>query len=151
MKIEEVAGLRVAEARDRRKLTQAQLGEHLGALLGKPWSRQVVWSAEHGQRAFTAAELVALARALDTQIEELLLPPSDVTEVELAGGAVISRDDIVLALHHPGVVVQREEGGIEPVSHREQVGLIAAEVVMSLVRQGVLAPGAADQPNGTQP
>jgi hypothetical protein len=37
----------------------------------RPWSRQAVHQAERGQRSFTAAELTALALALDTSIQVL--------------------------------------------------------------------------------
>jgi transcriptional regulator with XRE-family HTH domain len=65
------------------KLTQTQLGERIGALLGRPWSRQLIWSAEHGQRPFTAAELIAFASVLGLQVNDLLMPPDYVETVEL--------------------------------------------------------------------
>jgi transcriptional regulator with XRE-family HTH domain len=48
-----------------------EFGEALALWLGKPWTRQAVWEAEHGKRAFTAAELLALAAALDVTLPQL--------------------------------------------------------------------------------
>lgn len=47
------------------------LGAALAPFLGKPWSRQAVWEAERGRRAFTAAELLALAAALGVTLPQL--------------------------------------------------------------------------------
>jgi len=66
MRVEEAIGRQVARLRAQRQLSLADLGEALGRYLGKPWSRQAVHQAERGQRSFTAAELTALALALDT-------------------------------------------------------------------------------------
>jgi hypothetical protein len=56
----------------------------------EPWSRQAVHQAERGRRAFTAAELTALALALGTSVPALFL--ADREPVELPG-ATISADD----------------------------------------------------------
>ncbi|WP_425568319.1 hypothetical protein [Nonomuraea rubra] len=49
-------------------MSLTELGEALGRYLDRPWSRQAVHQAERGQRSFTAAELTALALALDTSV-----------------------------------------------------------------------------------
>ncbi|MCQ4043840.1 helix-turn-helix transcriptional regulator [Streptantibioticus rubrisoli] len=74
MRLEEIVGANVAEARERRKLSQAELGELLGQHLDKPWARQAVSAAEKGRRAFAVSELVALALALDVTLFDLLAP-----------------------------------------------------------------------------
>lgn len=86
MRIEDVIGRWITEGREETGMTQADLGERLGELLGKPWSRQAVSAAEKGRRAFTAAELVALAVALGCSVEDLLEPPVDVQEITLLEG-----------------------------------------------------------------
>lgn len=48
-----------------------ELGAALALWLGKPWTRQAVWEAENGKRAFTAAELLALAAVLDVTLPQL--------------------------------------------------------------------------------
>ena len=48
-----------------------ELGAALAQWLGKPWTRQAVWEAENGKRAFTAAELLALAAVLDVTLPQL--------------------------------------------------------------------------------
>src|SRR6185312_16020294 len=71
MRVEEAVGRQIARLRAQRELSLAELGEALGRYLGKPWSRQAVHQAERGQRSFTAAELTALALALDTSVQVL--------------------------------------------------------------------------------
>lgn len=87
MKLEEAIGVRVRERREHMKMTQQDLGAALGTWLDKPWPRQAVWSAERGARAFTAAELVALAILLEVSPAYLLTPPLNVGEVALPSGA----------------------------------------------------------------
>jgi len=67
-------------------MTQEELGIGIGNLAGTPWSRQTVSAAEKGKRAFTAAELVAIARVLETRAPRLLTPPIGVGSVELPNG-----------------------------------------------------------------
>lgn len=86
MRIEDVIGQRVAEGRDELGLTQAQIGEAIGEYLGKPWSRQAVSAAEKGDRAFGAAELVALSLVLGCTIETLLEPPPEADNVTIGDG-----------------------------------------------------------------
>lgn len=76
----------IAEGREQTGMTQVELGERLGELLGKPWPKQAVSAAENGRRAFTAAELVAFAVALGCNVETLLEPPADVATVTLSDG-----------------------------------------------------------------
>lgn len=74
MRLEEVIGARIAEVRAEHGLSQAELGAALEEHLDKPWSRQAVHTAEKGKRAFTAAELVALALVLKVEVPELMSP-----------------------------------------------------------------------------
>jgi transcriptional regulator with XRE-family HTH domain len=86
MRVEEAIGRQIAHLRTKRQLSLADLGEALGRYLGKPWSRQAVHQAEHGQRSFTAAELTALALVLDTSVQALFRAEDD--HVELPGRAI---------------------------------------------------------------
>jgi len=70
-------------------MSQEELGRRLEPLLGKAWPRQAVWAAERGQRAFTAAELLALATALETTPGLLITPHPWVETVETPGGASV--------------------------------------------------------------
>ncbi|MFE3202288.1 helix-turn-helix transcriptional regulator [Embleya sp. NPDC059237] len=74
MKIEQVIGRNARRLREARGLSQADLGRDVASHLGHPWSRQAVSAAEKGRRAFTASDLLALSRVLDSTIPELLLP-----------------------------------------------------------------------------
>ena len=86
MRVEEAIGRQIARLRTQRQQSLADLGEALGCYLGKPWSRQAVHQAERGQRAFTAAELAALALALDTSVQALFRAEDD--QIELPGRAI---------------------------------------------------------------
>lgn len=100
MKIEEAIGANMARLREEAGLSQKQLGEALGAYLGKTWTRQAVSAAEKGRRAFTAAELVSLALVLRTSMDFLLLLPvrSESLGDLLPGKAEIARDDLESAI-----------------------------------------------------
>jgi transcriptional regulator with XRE-family HTH domain len=86
MRVEEAIGRQIARLRTQRQQSLANLGEALGCYLGKPWSRQAVHQAERGQRSFTAAELTALALALDTSVQALFRAEDD--QIELPGRAI---------------------------------------------------------------
>ncbi|MBZ3907336.1 helix-turn-helix transcriptional regulator [Streptomyces griseiscabiei] len=101
MKLEKAIGRKLAWARRIRGLSQAQLGEALGAYLEKPWSRQAVNAAERGDRAFTARDLLALALALETPVTTLLIPLGSSDEVELPSGAALDRAQYRSAILHP--------------------------------------------------
>jgi transcriptional regulator with XRE-family HTH domain len=90
MRIEAAIGARIARLREARQMSLTQLGQAVGGYLGKPWSRQAVHQAERGRRAFTAAELAALAMALETSVPALLL--TDAERIELPGGSVAAQD-----------------------------------------------------------
>ena len=100
MRVEEVVGRQIAQLRAQRQLSLTDLGEALGRYLGRPWSRQAVHQAERGQRSFTAAELVALALALDTSVPALFR--TDGEHVELPGGAIPAEE-------YRGTLLSREK------------------------------------------
>ena len=90
MRIETAIGKQIARLRETRQMSLTQLGEAVGRYLGKPWSRQAVHQAERGRRSFTAAEIAALALALDTSVPALFL--ADAEQIELPGRAVSAED-----------------------------------------------------------
>jgi transcriptional regulator with XRE-family HTH domain len=90
MRIETAIGEQIARLREARQMSLSQLGETLGTYLGKPWSRQAVHQAERGRRAFTAAELAALALALETSVPALFLAGGG--PVELPATTVSAED-----------------------------------------------------------
>src|SRR3954468_21857578 len=69
--VSRLVGARIADVRLLRGYTQEDLGERLAEHLGRPWPRQAVSLAEQGGRAFTAAELVAVARVLGVAVADL--------------------------------------------------------------------------------
>jgi transcriptional regulator with XRE-family HTH domain len=123
MRVEEAIGTQVSRLRARRRLSLTDLGEALGQYLDKPWSRQAVHQAERGQRSFTAAELTALALALDTSVpalfraddEPIELPRRTLSAQEYRD-ILINRDreapmdgveELIVALHDIGEVLAR--------------------------------------------
>jgi len=90
MRIETAIGQQIARLREARQMSLTQLGQALGKYLDKPWSRQAVHQAERGRRAFTAAEMAALALVLETSVPALFL--ADAAEIELPGAAVPAED-----------------------------------------------------------
>jgi transcriptional regulator with XRE-family HTH domain len=70
--LEQVIGQRIRDRRGQLGLSQAALGRAVGARLGREWTRQAVCAAEKGGRAFTAAELCAIAGALGMTVTQLL-------------------------------------------------------------------------------
>lgn len=76
LKLEEVIGQRIKEARGVKGYSQTELGERLGELLGTTWSRQAVSAAEHGQRAFPIIELFALASVMGISVHQLIDAPT---------------------------------------------------------------------------
>ena len=111
MLVQEIVGRRMKEFRESRRLTQDQLGEAIGELLGKKWSRQAVSAAEHGDRAFTAVELVAIARALNAYVGHLFSPSLHVSEseIELSPGVVLDSQKVMEAMFEGMDVAESRE------------------------------------------
>jgi transcriptional regulator with XRE-family HTH domain len=102
MRVEAAIGQQIARLREARQMSLTQLGQAMGRYLGKPWTRQAVHQAERGRRAFTAAELAAVALALDTSIPALFLASSG--PVELPGATVSAEDYRAILLYAGGDV-----------------------------------------------
>lgn len=123
MRVEEAVGRQIARLRAQRGLSLTELGESLGGYLDKPWSRQAVHQAERGRRAFTAAELTALALVLDTSVPALFRTedqridlPGRVVSAEEYRGILLNREgdapldgveEMIVALHDIGRVLER--------------------------------------------
>ncbi|HEX6526674.1 MAG TPA: helix-turn-helix domain-containing protein [Streptosporangiaceae bacterium] len=97
MRIEAGIGKQIARLREARQMSLTQLGEALEQYLGKPWSRQAVHQAERGSRAFTAAEIAALALALETSVPALFLAGAE--QIELPGAVILAEDYQAILLH----------------------------------------------------
>ena len=97
MRVEAAIGKQIARLRQARQMSLTQLGQAIGRYLGKPWSRQAVHQAERGRRAFTAAELAAVALALDTSVPALFL--ADSGQIELPGETVSAEDYRAILLY----------------------------------------------------
>ncbi|MFF1743534.1 helix-turn-helix transcriptional regulator [Streptomyces mirabilis] len=148
MRLEEVIGTNIAERRSHKELSQTELGEALGQYLEKPWSRQAVHTAEKGRRAFTAAELIALALVLEVELPELLAPPLAARheEVELPRGSVNGRalSDIV-SPETPEAWERR--ANMDMVAHITPMlgGVISTLQILQVSLQGILQEAEDDQ------
>jgi transcriptional regulator with XRE-family HTH domain len=152
MRVEAAIGQQIARLREARQMSLTQLGQAMGRYLGRPWSRQAVHQAERGRRAFTAAELAAVALALDTSIPALFL--SEAGSMELPGTTISAEDyralllyaggdvpldgveELIVALHDITEVVSRPT-----LARLAKIGRIAEQVAGT-----VSAPGEDDQP-----
>jgi transcriptional regulator with XRE-family HTH domain len=83
MKIEELIGSNVKQAREIAHLTQAEFGERVGDFLGKAWVPQAVSQAEKGRRDWAILDLAAVAYALHRPITWFLQVPSGADPKEL--------------------------------------------------------------------
>lgn len=142
MRVEELVGQRIRAQRGRLGLTQDQLGQRLGNKLGRSWSRQAVSAAEKGDRAFTAAELLAIAFTLEVSVGHLLVPPAGIDEVEMPNGATLSRDDLVAAVL-PDLTTERAFDLLQRSLGRlsESVGFIVARADVAAREVQVLNDG----------
>lgn len=100
MRIEEVVGERIREARTELGLTQAQLGGRMESQLGRRWSRQAISQMEKGERDFGIAQLIALSKVLDVSPIELMLPAAGSEPIDVAG-VLLSADDIIKIILNP--------------------------------------------------
>ena len=139
MRVEVAIGQQIAYLREARQMSLTQLGQAMGRYLGKPWSRQAVHQAERGRRAFTAAELAAVALALDTSIPALFL--SGAGPIELPGATISAEDyraillyagddvpldgveELIVALHDIGEVLSRPT-----LARLAKIGRVAEQV-----------------------
>jgi transcriptional regulator with XRE-family HTH domain len=127
VRVEEAIGRQIARLRAQRQQSLADLGEALGGYLGKPWSRQAVHQAERGQRSFTAAELTALALALDTSVQALFRAEGD--QIELPGRAISPEE-------YRGILLNRQKD--TPLDGLEEL-IVALHDISEVLERPVLA------------
>lgn len=142
MRLEEVIGERIAEIRAEQQMSQAELGEALAAYLERPWSRQAVYSAEKGKRAFTAAELVALALVLEVEVPDLLTPAIQQMHenVELPGGVIAAKQLVGIVAPEPPEVWERR-ANMRTVADITPMlgGVIQTLQILQVSLQGILS------------
>jgi transcriptional regulator with XRE-family HTH domain len=141
MRVEMAIGNQIARLRETRQMSLTQLGEALGRYLDRPWSRQAVHQAERGRRAFTAAELAALALALDTSVPALFLADADQLELP---GATISAEDYRGILLYAGSDAPMD--GVEEliVALHDIAEVLSRPVLVRLAKIGQVAEQVAD-------
>jgi transcriptional regulator with XRE-family HTH domain len=89
VKIEEAIGKRIQTLRERAGMSQAVFGAHLSQLLTGEWPRQNVYAAERGHRKLGVADLFAMAQVLGVHVNQLLIVPTDVEELEFPAGVTV--------------------------------------------------------------
>ncbi len=141
MRVETAIGRQIARLREARQMSLTQLGEAVGRYLDRPWSRQAVHQAERGQRAFTAAELTALALALDTSVPALFLAEDEPVELP---GATVSPEDYRAILLYAGHDAPLD-GMEELIVALHDIGEVLSRPILArLVRIGRVAEQVAD-------
>jgi transcriptional regulator with XRE-family HTH domain len=144
MKVSEIVGQRVRWAREERGLTQAELGQRVGELLGKAWFPQAVSEAERGRRQFTAEELLALAYVLDKPISFFFLPVDTRTSyefpsrtlraAEILDGALIGGAEAngLQALLQEALAITQETAGFVRTMNERANALVASTLLEKL-------------------
>jgi transcriptional regulator with XRE-family HTH domain len=126
VKLEEMIGARIRQARELRGWSQQQLGDELEPYLGRVWTRQAVSSAEKGGRDFTAAELIAFASVFRADVATLFLP--DAPEVELPGCTLTAAELLERASGaHLAGNARRASQRLEELHRLAREGLSAAQ------------------------
>lgn len=115
--IGEIIGWNIRERRAAR-WTQPEFGRLIGKLLPKPWPAQTVSSAEKGERAFAAAELVAIAHLLEVPVASLFSPPLPVQRVTVTDELIVPAQ----TLHDSG----------SPLNHQDDSSRLYAEAWSTL-------------------
>jgi transcriptional regulator with XRE-family HTH domain len=131
VRVEEVVGRRVRDIRDAKGMTQEQLGQAIGELLGKPWPRQTVSAAEAGRRAFTAVELVAIARALGVYVGHLFTPTIDgaaPVTIELSPGVQLDTKEVMEAMFERMDVVAARTALQTLIQSAQSLGTVASGI-----------------------
>lgn len=138
MKIEEVIGSNMRRVREERGLSQTDLGQAIEPHQGRAWSRQAVSAAEKGQRAFSAADLMALALVLDVSIPSLFLLTDwrDDRSVEIADGITVSPSE-----YRDRILHELDARGSAQLMTTADVQELAAAVIK--MREGHLKAGQA--------
>lgn len=137
MKVEKYVGQRIRDRRDELDMTQEAFGREVGLWLGKPWSRSTVSVAENGKRAFTAAELVAIAHVLQTSPTYLLAPPAGVDVITMPSGATVNRDllfSLVVTTPDSDVNLAAAEQALSALTERAARSQEDAAEIVSLAR-----------------
>ncbi|HZQ49724.1 MAG TPA: helix-turn-helix transcriptional regulator [Candidatus Dormibacteraeota bacterium] len=100
--INELIGKRLKVERTRLGLSGAKFGERLKPLLGQAWSRQRVSEAEAGKRDFRVSELIALARAAEVQVYQLVNAEAEHKSRVTTDAGVIGAAELFDLFKEPG-------------------------------------------------
>lgn len=131
----EVIGWNIRERRAAR-WTQPEFGRLIGTVLPKQWPAQTVSSAEKGERAFAAAEVVALAHLLEVSVAALFNPPLPVQRVVVSDHLTLPAQ----SLHYSGTQPNHHDDGSSKLLYAEgwsSLGRIA-ELRQRIVEQAEL-------------
>lgn len=151
MKPEQMIGKQIRAIRESQGMTQEDLGVLLGSWLKQPWPRQAVSGAERGERAFTSAELLAIAHVLQTWVGALVTPSVEVDKVDMPSGKALSPSEATRIARDP------EARNVPPIAAEAIAGvgnwlsevLAGGSIEMRKLRNAyeAIAPGAAPLPD----
>jgi transcriptional regulator with XRE-family HTH domain len=107
----------ITRARTRLRLSQKSLGNRMKAL-GFGWRQQIVNAVETGERRLQVDELLGLALALETTLQELLSPSESDREAPVAipSGETVSADYVT------GLVYGMNRGAVRWIDDKPEFG-----------------------------
>jgi transcriptional regulator with XRE-family HTH domain len=85
IRVEEIIGKRVRQAREEAGVSQRAFGEALEGVLGTTWTPQAVSQAENGKRDWRARDLVAVSWVLKRPVEWFYSPMEEDRGKQLDG------------------------------------------------------------------
>jgi transcriptional regulator with XRE-family HTH domain len=143
--IEQVIGARVAHLRAEHGMTQVELGQRLEPFTGLAWSRQNLYNAESGNRAWSANDLLAVATVFGVSIAELFTPlPGQGGGIVTAGGAVVTAAALSVRTASPAAIPAQDAAMLVRESAR------LAETIRSLFGSADVAGSATSKKEGRQ-
>jgi transcriptional regulator with XRE-family HTH domain len=126
----ELVGRRIVEARRRRGMSQADLGQALAPYLGKPWAKQTVARVEAGTRELSLPELLAIALVFVLPLHWFF--DGDDQDVTFAGGERVKGLGMVLLVmeHLPSLETgDAATAFLEQTAEREEELVHFAELI----------------------
>jgi transcriptional regulator with XRE-family HTH domain len=119
-----IVGRNIARLRDRKDMTQQEMGAEVRRYLDGQWTKATVSAIENGKRPLEVSELVMLAVVLEVPVADLLLPSLD--------GTPLTDTDRVRFRDKKTPVRVDEVGRRVAPTAKEQAQMIAREVGLVL-------------------
>jgi transcriptional regulator with XRE-family HTH domain len=121
----DVLARNVRAARAARQIGQQELAARMRALGYSAWLHQTVGNVERGKRRLVAEELLGLALALETTVNNLMLPDPDDEPVALPSGDEIPATSVIRATLAVGY-----SRGLRPMTWEDDKPVFAPEITV---------------------